>query len=203
MTSNIEYMIDLVFELGGETPPPSYPFALWEEILRLAPHLEAQNQVGVLPLRLPANSAGMMLQKRAKLVLRLPKETAERTAKCITGQQIEVDGCGLNLGVASMRAINAYPTIHAHMVAGASNEVLFMNDVSEQLAALGVSGNLICGKRDTLENGQQSIYGFSLVIHDLKPDASLKLQHNGLGDSRQYGCGIFIPYKLISGLSDD
>jgi hypothetical protein len=40
-------------------------------------------------------------------------------------------------------------------------------------------------------------------VHDLKSDASLKLQYAGLGESRQYGCGIFVPYKAITGLNDD
>jgi len=39
------------------------------------------------------------------------------------------------------------------------------------------------------------------VIHNLKPEDSLRLQYTGLGSDRQYGCGIFVPYKVISDLS--
>jgi len=38
------------------------------------------------------------------------------------------------------------------------------------------------------------------VIHDLKPEASLRLQYTGLGSDRRYGCGVFVPYKVITGL---
>ena len=196
-------MIDLVCELSGETPSASYPFALWNEVLRLAPHLQAHDQVGVLPLRLPANTDGIPLQKRAKLTLRIPTEVESQTAKCITGQQIDLDGCKLLMGATSTRPIKPYPTIHAHMVAGVSNEVLFMEDINAQLDTMKVSGNLICGKRNVLKNGLQAIHGFSLVIHDLKPAASLQLQYYGLGNARQFGCGTFIPYKIISGLHDE
>lgn len=203
MTDSIPEMIDIVFDLGGETPPASYPFALWTELLRLVPLLAEQKSAGILPLRLTANSDGMLLPKRTRLVLRLPAELADRAIAHLSGQPVEVHGSRMRLGAGKKRTIQPYPTVHAQMVAGASDEVLFMDAIREQLRELGVAGNLICGKRHTLSGGQQAIHGFSLVIYDLKPDASLKLQYAGLGESRKYGCGIFIPYKVISGLSED
>jgi hypothetical protein len=61
---------------------------------------------------------------------------------------------------------------------------------------------LICGKRRDINDDQQSIHGYSLVVHDLTPEASLRLQFVGLGEGRQFGCGIFVPSKVISGLSE-
>ena len=203
MTDNVPEMIDIVFDLGGETLPASYPFALWAGLLRLAPQLAEQRHIGILPLRLATTGDGMLLPKRAKLILRLPAALADQTTPRLSGQQIEVAGSRLRLGRGEKRLIQPSPTIHAQMVAGLTDEVLFMDDINTQLAGLGVSGNLICGKRHTLTGEQQSVHGFSLVIHDLKPEASLKLQYAGLGGARQFGFGIFIPYKVISGLSDD
>jgi len=203
MTNRIPEMFDMMFELGGETPSAAYPFSLWAELLRLAPQLAEQRHAGILPLRLPANSEGMLLQKRARLILRLPAEPGEQIAAHLTGQEIVVNGRPLHIGKGAKRLIQAYPTVHAQMVAGASDEVLFMADINTQLSELGVAGNLICGRKHVLTDELQSIQGYSLVIHDLKPDASLKLQYAGLGGSRRFGCGIFVPYKVISGLSDD
>ena len=62
---------------------------------------------------------------------------------------------------------------------------------------------MICGKRLSVSGSQRSIDGYSLVLHDLKPEASLHLQYAGLGEDRQFGCGIFVPYKVITGLSED
>jgi len=202
-TSNIPEMADMVFALSGETPSASYPFALWSELLRLAPHLAEQELAGIVPLRLPASSAGTPLQRRAKMILRLPSKLSDEISAHLSEQEVNVNGCQLRLGMGAKRALQAYPTIHAQMVAGINDEVSFMKNIHTQLSELGVSGNLICGKKYTLSDKQQVIHGFSLVIHDLKPEASLKLQYAGLGGSRQFGCGIFVPYKVISGLSDD
>jgi CRISPR-associated protein Cas6 len=74
----------------------------------------------------------------------------------------------------------------------------FMGAVQAHFAALGISANTICGKRHTLSDGTQSVSGYSLVVHDLKPEASILLQSRGMGAGRRFGCGIFVPYKVIS-----
>jgi CRISPR-associated protein Cas6 len=77
---------------------------------------------------------------------------------------------------------------------------MFTDHINSQLSKMGIEGKLICGRRRALAGGQQLIHGFSLVIHDLKPEASLQLQYAGLGEGRQFGCGLFVPHKTISGL---
>jgi CRISPR-associated protein Cas6 len=203
MANDVNEMVDIAFHLGGVTPPGSYPFALWDEIVRLVPELQGWRQAGILPLQLGTGSVGMQLQKRAKLVMRLPVENSALTTSRLSGQHLAVDGILMRLGQAQQRDIKAYPTIHAHMVAGVADELQFMEDIKRQMDGLGVSGNLICGRLHRLVSDRQSITGFSLVIHDLKPEHSVRLQYAGLGEARRYGCGIFIPYKMISGLNED
>lgn len=196
-------MIDMVFDLEGGTLPAAYRFALWNALLRLVPQLAEEKLVGVLPLRSTVNSQGMLLAKRAKLVMRMPTTLAESAASSLAGQQLDIAGSTLHVGAAKTRPIQPYPTIHAQLVTGSSDEVLFVEDIRKQMAELGVTGKLICGKRLSVSGGQRSIHGYSLVLHDLKPEASLQLQYAGLGDDRQFGCGIFVPYKVITGLSED
>jgi len=201
--NNIPEMIDMVFDLEGGTLPAAYRFALWAALLRHVPNLTEEKLVGVLPLRSTENSQGMLLAKRAKLVLRIPTTLVEPVAASLTGQQLDIAGSAMRVGSAKTRPILPYPTIHAQLVTGSNDEVLFVEDIREQMGELGVAGKLICGKRLTINGGQRSIHGYSLVLHDLKPEASLQLQYAGLGDERQFGCGIFVPYKVITGLSED
>jgi CRISPR-associated protein Cas6 len=203
MSNNIPDMIDMVFDLEGGTLPAAYRFALWTALLRLVPQLAEEKMVGVLPLRSTINSQGMLLAKRAKLIMRLPGKLAESAASGLTGQQLDIAGSTMHIGAAKARPIQPYPTIHAELVTGSNDEVLFVEDVRKQMGELSVSGKLICGKRLTVDGGQRSIDGYSLVLHDLKPEASLQLQYAGLGEDRQFGCGIFVPYKVITGLSED
>ena len=77
---------------------------------------------------------------------------------------------------------------------------MFMDGIRKRLSEMDITANLVCGMRRTLAGGQRTIHGYSLVVHDLKPEASLQLQYAGLGEERHFGCGIFVPHKIISGL---
>ncbi len=198
MTSPAE-MIDVAFEIGGDTLPASYPFELWDELTRLLPVLGEHEQVGVIPLRMAQSNEGMLLPKRAKLVLRLPKELAAAAA-ALEQQRLSVAGCVLLLGSSKLRAIQHYPTLHAQLVTGAEDEISFMAEVESALAAMGVRANLICGRFRTLTDSERSVSGYSLVLHDLAAEGSLRVQYAGLGKERQFGCGIFEPHKVISSL---
>lgn len=198
MTIAIPEMIDAVFDVSGDRVPVNYPFALWEELTRLVPELAGDASIGVLPLRTTGSATGMLLPKRAKLVIRLPVSLAPHVAS-LSGQPLAV-GHPLRLANGRLRKILAYSTIHAQLVAGADDEVVFAESVSACLADLGITASLICGRKSSLVDGDRRIHGFSLVIHDLKPEDSLLLLYAGLGSHRKYGCGIFVPYKVISDL---
>jgi CRISPR-associated protein Cas6 len=192
-------MIDLVFDVSGGPLPAAYPYALWNELARLVPLLGGNNDAGVVPMRLAESAEGMLLPRRAKLVLRLPHDLAE-VASCLAQQTLLVAGTPLLLGGCSIRAIQPYPTLHARLVAGAEDEAAFVAEMETALAAMGVRARLICGQHRTLIGDGQRISGYSLVLHDLAPDDSLRVQYAGLGGSRHLGCGIFLPYKVITGL---
>jgi CRISPR-associated protein Cas6 len=203
MNKKIPEMIDMLFDLEGATLPAAYPFALWEALLHLVPQLGEEQFVGVLPLRATENNEGLLLSRRAKLALRLPKASAEHIATRLSGSTVQLETHSLTLGKYKARAMQPYPTIHAQQVTGASDEVIFMDEIRAQLSEMGIAAKLICGKRLAIGDDRISLQGYSLVAHDLKPEASLQLQYAGLGGNRQFGCGIFIPYKVISGLSDE
>lgn len=193
----------MVFDLEGGILPVAYPFALWKELIRLVPGLAEEKSVGVLPLRGTGIKEGMLLSKRAKMVMRLPTKLANQTAAGLAGQQLDISGRSVRLGAAKTRPIHPFPTVHAQLVTGTSDEVQFVENINTQLGEMGIKGKLICGRRRTIGDDSQSMQGFSLVVHDLKAEASLHLQFVGLGTGRQFGCGIFVPYKVISGLSED
>jgi CRISPR-associated protein Cas6 len=192
-------MIDLVFDISGGTLPTAYPYTLWDELVRLAPQLGEDENVGVIPLRMSTSNEGMLLPKRAKLVLRLPHALVE-IASCLARKQMRVADSLIQLGSCKTRPISHYPTLHAHLVTGADDEIAFMKKVGAALSEMGVEAKLICGQRLTLTNGERAIKGYSLVLHDLSPEDSLHVQYTGLGEERRFGCGIFVPYKVISGL---
>lgn len=192
-------MIDMAFDASGETLPSGYPFALWAELVQHVPRLAGDASVGVLPLRAAESGADLLLPRRAKLVLRLPQMLMQAAA-VLSGARLDISGSALQLGVGQLRQMQPHPTLHAQLVTGADDEVAFLEEMRASLSVMGIEAGLICGRRRTLADDRHSLTGYSLVVHDLRPEASLRLQGDGLGEGRCFGCGIFLPHKVISGL---
>ena len=192
-------MLDIAFDLKGSFVPAGYAFALWDEVVRCLPWLDGEEFAGILPLRAAVSGESMLLPQRTKLVLRLPAKLAPQAMQ-LSGQELEVEGSVLRVGKAKEKLLQPYPTLHAQLVESSNEEDVFIADMAEQLREMEVACKMICGKHNMVIGTKQSVAGYSLVLHDLKPDASLQIQRTGLGGKRRYGCGIFVPYKAISGL---
>lgn len=190
-------MTEVSIDISGVTLPVAYPFALWDALVQHVPELQESSSVSIVPFRLSACEGNLLLAKRTKLVIRLPEELAAAVV-VLSGKVLEIDGHRVELGSSHLRALQPHPTLHAPLVTGCEDEITFMQEIRARLDAMGIGANLICGRRSSLKNDEREIIGYSLVVHDLKPEESLRLQGNGLGTARCYGCGVFLPYKAIS-----
>ena len=195
-------IIDIVFDLDAAQVPRDYPFELWSEIVQSLVWLKEEKNVGILPLRGSVSGDNLLLSKRTKLILRIPSDRAGQAAR-LTGQKLKIGSNILLVGAGKGRALHTATTVHSTLVESSLGEVEFLADMKNKLQELNISCNLICDKYRKISSGKQTITGYGLVLHDLKPQASLLIQRAGLGGARQYGCGIFVPFKAISGLEQE
>jgi CRISPR-associated protein Cas6 len=192
-------MIDVVFDLDGVVVPDNYPFLLWAELVRCLPWLNTEEGIGVHPLRGSLSGEELLLSKRTKLILRLPV-TRTIQVEQLTGQQLHIAGSVLIVGKSKQRELQAVSTLHAYVIESGVNEVEFIESMEHKLEEMNVSCNLICDKYRSISFDNQIVSGYGLVLHDLKLPASLSIQRTGLGGARHLGCGIFVPFKAITGL---
>lgn len=193
-------MVDLAFEVAGERLPPTYAFGLEAALLATLPWLADEADAGVHPIRAPLTNFGLILSRRARLVLRLP-ESRVGSAQALSGQRLTIGEATLTVGAATVRPLTPFPTLRAwNVVTSADDEQGFADDITLQLDVLGVRAQPISGRRETIGDGGRQLAGFGLVLHDLSPEHSLRLQTHGLGAARRLGCGLFVHHKLIEGL---
>lgn len=192
-------MTDVVFALAGRTLPADHAFALWREVARLLPWLEAEEHAGILPLCAPGHIDTLLLSRRSRMVLRVPAARLD-AVRALCGRTLDLGGHALTVGEAYERPLQPSPTLHAQLVASDMPEAAFLDAMAAEQQRLGIGGKLICGKRHALPGSSGTIHGFSLVLHELSPQDALSLQCCGLGGKRHAGCGIFIPYKVIANL---
>lgn len=188
--------VDLVFPVAGSTLPRDHAQALLNALCLQWPWLRSEAQTGVHGIKLvPGTQPQAMLSHRTKLLLRVPTHRAPELLAS-TRVDLVVAGQPMNLGTPHTRELLPHATLYAYNVAAANaDEVTFMTEVTRELAELGIGGERVCGKRQQLVLADGVLNTFSLMLHALAPEQSLRLQCFGIGPHRLLGCGIFIPHK--------
>ncbi len=188
--------VDVVFPLEGAFLPRDHAQVLKDALCHQWPFLEQESQVGIHAVKLVSGcDEPALLSRRTKLLLRVPTLLA---AELLTTQGVDlrVDGQTLRLGQPHTRELQPHATLYAYQVAASSaDEVAFMADVTRELASLEIAGERVCGKHQHMTLSGAVVNTFSLMLHGLRPEQSLRVQEHGIGPHRLLGCGLFIPHK--------
>ena len=188
-------MVDVAFTLRGGPIPADHGWQLFGLLAQRLDWLAAEADAGVHPIRGARALAGEIhLGARARLMLRLPRERAEQSF-ALSGARLAL-GNSVEVGGARLRPLFAHGTLYSQFVAtGTPDEAGFQRDVSAELERAGIGCKVICGRMRHAQTEGAEIVGFSLMLHDISPEHSLRMQAAGLGAGRKLGCGIFIPHK--------
>lgn len=197
-------IVDVQFALAGQRIPCDHADALWLALCERLPWLAAEPLVGVHPLAgLSPGEDCWYLSRRSRLTLRLAAERAPE-ARALVGATLTFGDTALQVGAAMQRPLRAVPVLYAKFVSygGATDvpigEAAFHDACRAELADLGMSPRLFCGKARQARTVAGLISGFSLMLLDLSEEHNLTIQRLGLGGERQRGCGIFVPHKSMA-----
>lgn len=195
--------VDMVFPLFGRNLPPEHALPLRQALQRALPWLAEEPQAGVHPVKLAHGSGTQaLLSPRSRLLLRLPRRRVEEAA-VLAERTLAVGECEVRLGTPHLRELLPHATLYAHAVAAqGEDEADFVRLVDAGLAELGLRSPWICGRRGSRRLEDGSLTTFSLMVHDVPPADSLRLQERGLGAHRLLGCGIFVPHKTTAAVGD-
>jgi CRISPR-associated protein Cas6 len=199
-------MIDFVFELRGRAVDLDYADRLWRELNARLDWLAGEPLAGVHPLAgVSRGDSELYLTRRARLVLRLPKGRCKE-ARSLCGSRLDLGG-EVEIGSASERPLGPAKVLYSSFVTvGEADEQRFLAACQERLADAGLAshpaGQVVCGKARRAAGESGELRGFSLMLHGLGGDDSLRLQRVGLGDERKRGCGIFVPHKSLAAVVD-
>ena len=191
-----EVVVDVVFPLAGQSLPRDHAQALQQALCARLPWLATDALAGVHPIKVALGDEDqVLLPRRARLLLRVPVPHLE-ALMAQAALELNVAGQALRLGAPHWRALQPHATLYAHKVAAdGADELSFMAAVAAELSALAIAGERVCGRHQRLRVAGCVLDTFSLMLHGLAPEQSLRLQQRGLGPHRLLGCGIFVPHK--------
>ncbi len=188
--------LDLAFEIRGSPLPADHRHALRAAIAGALTWFEAEPTAAIHPLKSAhAVNGAPLLSRRSRLVLRVPvgRQTA---AGQLAGQVLSLADATLAIGTSVARPLLGHGTLYAHLVTGnADDEPAFTAALREQLSLIEIAGEIICGRRQSLGAGERQLRGFSVMVHGLSRENSLRLQTCGVGRDMKLGCGVFVPHR--------
>jgi CRISPR-associated protein Cas6 len=189
-------VVEAVFPLEGKALPRDHAQALRNALAEQLPWLHEDAGVGIHPLKLVSGSESLaLLSQRTRLILRVNANRLN-DLKALGGVELDVAGHGLRLGAVHLRALQPLATLYAYRVSATNaDESEFMQAMEAELAALAIAGERVCGKRQSMRVDGLEMTTFSMMLHALVPEQSLRLQQHGLGPHRLLGCGLFVPHK--------
>ena len=203
-------IVDAVFAIACRSLPVDHAWALSQEVQAALPWFAEETAAGLHPIHGAASGSGWMrpegpdallqLSRRARLVLRLPRERLD-DATALVGRTLDVAGWPLRVDSVSVRPLARITTLFARgvMLGDADDESVFLAAAARELETLGIAAaKMLCGRESLLATPRETYRTRSLMLAELTPAQSIALQRQGLGEARKLGCGVFIPHKDIA-----
>ena len=211
-----EDVIDLVFSIKCKTLPLNHAWALSREIIQHLPWLDETPTAGIHQIHVAESNNGWMRpeddeenallypSRRTKMTLRIPIDKFDAT-QGLSGKVLNIDGHALKVLSSKKKVFSNSSVIFSRYVLSDENETenTFLTRVSEELkrTANFKVKKMLCGKSHTIKTPSKILSTKHLMIADLDSETSIKIQQLGIGNSKELGCGIFVPHKGIKSLN--
>lgn len=204
-------VVDVRFAIDCRRIPVDHAYALSNAIEKAIPWVTEEANVAVHTIHVAGSQNGwerppheanslLMVSRRTKLVIRIPKHRIDDLRRGLDGLTLDVGGCDVRVGAGNVRSLSTEATLLARYVATDADhsESEFLAWAADQLGGMGIRlRKALCGKATSLATPAGAIPARSLLLADLAPQESVRLQQVGLGPHRIMGCGVFIPHKGV------
>jgi len=198
-------MIDIHFKISGPRVPFDCAYSLFAALCRHWPDLHERQDVGIWPLHGKFNAPARDLLP-TKLIIRV-HETDLQQCKDLCERVINIEGVNLLIDrISEIKPLIPAESVYSRLVVvknrGTSD--LMLEYMGDQLARMGITGTPALVPRKGPLNGKDpfvrrtlnikgvNVVGYAATVSGLSPTDSLRLQNEGIGGRRHFGCGLFV-----------
>lgn len=201
-------IVNLWFPVRGEYLYADQNHRLLASLSKQCPAIHKIKNLSINTIAgIPDKQGKIALTRSSKLLIRLPVEAIAQIYS-LAGQTLTIGSYAIKLGNPELQTLQPVNTLQARLVTikGYTEPQSFLEAAQRQLDALEIKANIDIPandkgepKRLTLkinkaeQKRSYTVVGFSVIVKDLKPEDSIKLQAQGIGGKRRMGCGVFYP----------
>ena len=206
-------VVDLLFRVDGDRVDVDHAWALARGLGELLDD-DLLGRIGVHGIRLAgsgngwirpdAPDASLPLSRRSRLEIRLHRDDAERL-RALSGLELPLGARSIALGEVSERRLTPLDTLYARAVSCTENEdeSRLLERIAAELAAMEIDvTRMICGRAGRIRTDAGVVHTRAVMVADLAPEQSVRLQQRGIGGERLLGCGLFVPHKGIDAVHE-
>ena len=209
-----EDIVDVNFKIKCSHLPLDHAYQLSTAIINVLPCLAKHDAAGIHLIHGAESGNGWIRpsdpneliypSRRTLFTIRTPQEHIDEV-KSLDGKTIVVGDVPIEFSKPSIRKLSKLTTIFARYVLAdhIDDENAFLNDMAELLAQKNIRPQkMMSGRATTLTFPEKTYSVRSLMIDGLEVTESVRLQQEGLGEGRKFGCGLFLPHKGIDAVGD-
>ena len=209
-------VVDLAFRINCPTLPLDHAHALSASLLESLPWMKDEEYAALHLIHGAASGNGwfrpedvknelLHLSKRTRMRLRLPRHRLD-DARELIGKTLDIEGHPLEIGKSEVFLLSSLSTQFARYIVADEDqdETEFLEEAARQLKSMRISSRkLLGGITHSLGFPGGAVFTRSLMVAELEPEQSVRLQQAGLGEGRTFGCGIFLPHKGIKAVKEE
>jgi len=210
-----EIVQDISFKINCPTLPLDHGHLLSEAIQQALPWLADLPNAGLHLIHGAASGNGwdrpedqsalLHLSRRTRLSLRIPNTHLEQ-AKTLIGQTLQLGEYQLNIGGERLKPLSVNDVLFVrYLVADEQqSEADFIQQTLQQLQAQGIyCRKAMPGRTHHFDYPDSRYFTRSLMLADLSPQDSIRVQEQGLGAHQHLGFGLFIHHKGIRPVGEE
>lgn len=204
-------MIDVAFKIRCASLPVDHAQPLSSAVVDCVPWLAEIEGAGIHPIHVAASQNGwqrpehgdvLNVSKRTRLTIRVSTDRSQELIDSMSGRKLAVDGHELTLETARTRSLVPAASLFSRYVY--FPETANIGDDETPLVEAVIKWcqqrdyqpqKLLCGKLQTINTDRGPLTTRSVLLADVPPVNSLKIQSDGIGHQRLLGCGIVLMHK--------
>jgi CRISPR-associated protein Cas6 len=207
--SEVHTLVDVAFPLRGRVVPRDHGYLLYGAICRLLPQAHEGGWLAVHPLPGRIADQLLILSPRPLLTLRVAAKDISRLLP-LAGAKLRLGDHEIAVGTPNLFAVRPSSDLVSRQVVirltqtsrkgdgTLDKEAMarsYLLEIQRQLHELGVSAEAELGPPRQITVQGRRVLGFTVRLHGLTPEDSLRVQAFGIGGKRAMGCGVFGPSR--------
>lgn len=207
------HFLEIHYSLRGKTLPADHGYALYSAIKQQLQKSGHQNLPSDLRLStipgVPNREGVIYLNRASRFRIRCLSDQVQMWYRFFHNQVLDIQGHLIRLVQPRITLPEPSATLAARLVTFKLEAIdhlevprYFLESCQKSLSHLGIQGKVFIPSdpdgdlaRRTIQVKGTKVVGYRVIVEDLTPEDSLKLQWHGLGGRQHFGCGWFYPLK--------